>query len=215
MNMGGFNKLLEWIMKLAYVNILWIAFTLLGVIILGIFPATTSLFTIVRKWVLGDTDIPVFQTFWTTYKKELLRSNVLGLLLFIMGFILYTDFIFLKSNDINGLLGLTFYPLLIFILIYILAILYVFPVFVHYEVSYFNVLKNAFLIMIMSPLITLMMVVGIVIVYYLLRFLPGLTPFLGISLMAYIIMWSSNLAFDKVERFKIVGAEKEVAEKNN
>src|SRR5690625_6342583 len=59
--MGGFYTLANWIMRLAYVNILWIAFSLVGIIILGFFPATIGMFTVIRKWIQGDGDIPIFK----------------------------------------------------------------------------------------------------------------------------------------------------------
>jgi len=209
--MGGFYTLANWIMRLAYVNILWIAFSLVGIIILGFFPATIGMFTVIRKWIQGDGDIPIFTTFWATYKKEFLKSNLLGLFLSLIGYILYIDFIFLRQG-VTGFLQFTYYPLLIVILLYFLILLYVFPVFVHYEISIFQVIKNAFLLMIMSPLITIMMLVGLVIVFQALRALPGLTPFFTGSVLAYVIYWSVNFAFVKVERYKDLNLEIDVEE---
>src|SRR5690625_1946818 len=108
--MGGFYTLANWIMRLAYVNILWIAFSLVGIIILGFFPATIGMFTVIRKWIQGDGDIPIFTTFWATYKKEFLKSNLLGLFLSLIGYILYIDFIFLRQG-VTGFLQFTYYPL--------------------------------------------------------------------------------------------------------
>src|SRR5690625_3722809 len=177
-SMGGFYTVANWIMRLAYVNILWIAFTLVGIIIFGFFPATTGMFSVIRKWVQGKSDIPIFLTFWSTYKKEFLKSNLLGFILSLIGYILYIDFTFLRQG-VDGFLQFTYYPLLIVILLYMLVLLYVFPVFVHYEVNIFQVCKNAFLLMtmsknafllmVMSPLITIMMIVGLVIAFYVMR----------------------------------------------
>lgn len=199
--MGGFYKISEWIMKFAYVNILWVAFSLLGLLIFGFFPATVALFAVVRKWVQLQADTPVFKTFWTTYKQEFLKSNLLGIILCIIGYILYLDFALVRVTPID-LLQLTYFPLLVIVLLYFLTVLYVFPVFVHYDVKTLYVLKNAFLIMIMRPPITIMMVVGTIAVYFLMRTLPGLIPFFAVSILAYVLMWSSNLAFAKIQRLQ-------------
>jgi uncharacterized membrane protein YesL len=200
-SMRGFYRISEWIMNFAYLNLLWITFTLLGLILFGSFPATVSMFVIVRKWAQGNRDFPIFKSFWDSYKKEFLKSNLLGLILIIIGGILYTDFLFVKGHDGN-LIQYTYYPLLIVIVIFILAMFYVFPIYVHFDTKLIHILKNSVLLMIMSPLITIMMVTFSIIFYYILRFIPGLTPLFGASLLAYIIMWSSNLVFLKIEKYQ-------------
>jgi uncharacterized membrane protein YesL len=200
-SMRGFYRISEWIMNFAYLNILWITFTLLGLILFGIFPATVAMFVIVRKWVQGHRDFHIFKNFWYSYKKEFLKSNLLGLILLIIGGILYTDFLFVKGHEVN-LVQYTYYPLLIVVVTFILAMLYVFPIYVHFETKLLHILKNSVLLMIMSPLITIMMVTLIIIFYYILKFIPGLTPLFGASFLAYIIMWSSNFVFLKIERYQ-------------
>ncbi|RCW76890.1 YesL family protein [Saliterribacillus persicus] len=201
--MRGFYKVAEWVLNIAYLNILWIAFTLVGIVIFGLFPATTSMFTVIRKWVLGKRDIPIFQTFWSTYKKEIIKSNILGLIVIAVGGLLYLDFSYVSEQE-GFFIQLTYYPLIILIVIYILSLLYVFPVYVHYDTKLIHVLKNSVLLMIMSPFITIMLMTGLVFVYFIMEFLPGLTPFFAASLFSYIIMWSCNFAFNKVSRFQKV-----------
>lgn len=196
---GGFYNFSNWIMRFAYVNLLWIIFTLAGLIIFGVFPATIATFAIVRKWIRDDTDIPVFKTFWLTYKKAVLNGNILGLALFIIGFILYVDFIFLREVT-SGFLQYMYYPLLLLILLFSLTALYIFPVIAHYEMTFLQVMKNAFFIMIMNPPITLLMVVSIIIVFYFFHFIPSLILLCGMSGLAYIIGWLANVAFVKIQR---------------
>ncbi|MBM7570361.1 YesL family protein [Aquibacillus albus] len=197
--MGGFYRISEWIMRLAYVNILWITFTLMGLILFGFSPATVALFSVTRKWIQGSTDIPVFKTFWKTYKQEFIKSNILGLILAVIGYVLYLDFQLVVQTP-NSLLQLAYFPVMLIILIYLLMLLYVFPVFVHYEVNILHLLKNALLFTLMRPFNTITMAIGVIAVYFLMSVLPGLIPFFGISLLAYVLMWSSYLAFTKLER---------------
>ena len=68
-----------WITRLMYVNLLWILFMLAGLIVMGVFPSTTAMFSVTRKWILGETDTPVFHTFWKAYKQNFLQSNLVGL----------------------------------------------------------------------------------------------------------------------------------------
>ncbi|WP_054705945.1 DUF624 domain-containing protein [Bacillus sp. JCM 19041] len=86
---GSFYRVSVFISKLAYVNALWIGFTLLGLIVFGAAPATVALFTVTRAWVNKEWDVPVFKTFWSIYKEEFWRANASGIALFAVGFLLY------------------------------------------------------------------------------------------------------------------------------
>src|SRR5690625_103963 len=93
--MGFLYTIMEWITRLAYLNILWIFFSLLCLFIFGLAPATVAVYTVARRWVMGDTDIKVFPTFWNTYKSGFLNANLNMWPLILVGYILYIDFQYL------------------------------------------------------------------------------------------------------------------------
>ncbi|MBO1911160.1 DUF624 domain-containing protein, partial [Microvirga sp. 3-52] len=64
MNWESFNNIAHRMIELIYINILWILFTILGLGIFGIFPATVSMFTIVRKIIVKEEKFKIFNTFW-------------------------------------------------------------------------------------------------------------------------------------------------------
>ncbi|MFC6603287.1 YesL family protein [Ectobacillus funiculus] len=136
-------KISDWILKLAYLNALFIAFSFLGCLIGGFFPATTAMLTVIRKWLMGDTEIPVFSTFWVSYKKDFLRSNLLGYILTFIGFTIFMYYLLLNQTVSEVAVWLR-YPLVIITIIYIAFLLYVFPVFVHYEMKIPQILKTTF-----------------------------------------------------------------------
>jgi uncharacterized membrane protein YesL len=191
----------EWIAKFAYVNLLWIGFSLAGLVILGVFPATISLFTVIRKWVMGERDIPLFQTFLVTYKTEFFRSNGLGLLVAIISALIVLDLIFMKNLG-NGFTNAIQIPLYMFMFAAVMTMFYLFPVYVHYELKLIQTIKNSFLIMLINPLENLVIIVGIGAMFFVVKFIPGLGFFFGGSLSAAIIMASSYLAFNKVDKKK-------------
>lgn len=47
--MEGSNRFFQWFANLAYLNILWLACTLLGGVVLGIAPSTAALFAVIRQ----------------------------------------------------------------------------------------------------------------------------------------------------------------------
>lgn len=193
-SMSGLYTLTEWITRFAYVNLLWIGFSLLGLVFFGISPATVAMFTVIRNWIMGNSDIPVFQTFRETYKNEFIRSNGLGLVIALIGIIIYVDLNYIKINSSLQI------PLYLFIFMVIMTVLYVFPVYVHYNVTFLQLFKNAFFIMLMNPVANIMLLIGFVASIFVIKFLPVLIIFFGASISAGIIMASCYLAFQKIEK---------------
>jgi uncharacterized membrane protein YesL len=191
---SGLYKLFDWIYRLALINILWLFFSIIGLIIFGFFPATVAMFTIIRKSVLKE-DVPIFRTFWLTYKKEFFKSNLLGLILVVIGYIFYLDLIFLKST--SGLIQFLYAPMLVMSFVYMLMLLYIFPVYVHYEIKVFQIIKNSFLIMILYPIYTIMMIMMILLVSFMMLKLSSTIIFFSGSLFSLIIMGCSNFAFQR------------------
>jgi uncharacterized membrane protein YesL len=197
---GGFYKLCDWIMKLAFINILWFFFTLCGLAVFGFFPATIAMFVIVRKMLMGDFDVPIFKTFWESFKKDFVKSNLLGLILAVIGYFFYLDLHLLQNT--RGLFSVLYYPGLLVCLGYLLTVCYVFPTFVHYDLKVYQVLKTSFYIMLFNPISTALMAIGSAAIYLLLTTVPGLIPLFSGSVLAVVFMWSSFFAFSRVERIQ-------------
>nr|WP_204497910.1 YesL family protein [Aquibacillus albus] len=199
--MGTLYSITEWISRFAFVNILWIAFSFVGLILLGFFPATIAMFAIVRKWIRGESEIPVFKTFWFHYKKEFIKGNILGLILVLFFLIIYVDLQFLQVNN-NSFWVVTHIPIYLFILAFLFTLLYLFPVYVHFDIKLYQIFKNAFLIMVINPLSNFLMIIGMVATYFAMTAIPGLAFFFGGSFLTYCLMWPANRAFEKVENKK-------------
>ncbi|WP_163539498.1 YesL family protein [Gracilibacillus sp. YIM 98692] len=188
----------EWITRFAYVNILWIAFTLLGIVILGFFPATVAMFTLIRKWIMGNTEIPVFPTFWKTFKENFWKSNLIGLVFVVFSYIFYVNVQFMQLNQ-QTYLDLFKIPIYLFMILVTLTCLYVIPAFVHYDLRLRDIWKNAFFIMVIHPLHNISMIVAVIAVLYVLWLIPGTLIFFGGSLVSFIIMGTCYHAFKRVE----------------
>ncbi|WP_279326382.1 YesL family protein [Bacillus litorisediminis] len=77
--------------RLVWTNLLWMAFTIMGAGVFGIMPATVAMFTVTRKWKLKEFDFSIRKLFIATYKREFVRSNIIGLIFSIIGVLLYID----------------------------------------------------------------------------------------------------------------------------
>lgn len=196
---GRIYGICEWITRLAYVNILWGLFTLAGAIILGVAPATVALFTVVRKWLLfSDNDVPIFKTFLNTYKKEFWRANKIGLFIGLVSYVLYIDFLYIAN--VREAFQLAFSVFLIVILVfYAITLLYLFPIYVHYELRFLQYVKYSFFIGMANPLMTLTMFLSIILLTVLFMYIPGLIPFFSVSSFSVVLMWCALKVFRKIE----------------
>ncbi len=194
---GGFYNVSQVIARLAYLNLLWISFTVLGGIAFGIMPATIAVFSLIRKWRQGESDLPIIKTFWHYYKKEFLKSNLLGIVLVILGYLLYLNLTLLQG-DALVLIILRYVMLFCCILFFIMSLM-IFQVYVSYKMPFLQYLKSALLIGLTYPHLLLLMVVGIILLQYLLMFIPGIIPFFSISLLAYMMTCVTDFIFIKVE----------------
>jgi uncharacterized membrane protein YesL len=202
MKLGSFSNavysICDWIARLAYINLLWILFTLSGFVILGIFPATVAMLATLRQFLLKNHP-PVFQTFWLYYKKEFIVSNKLGLMIVLIGLILSMNINFLQSSSNQGSAFL-FYSSIIMSGIYFLIICYTLASYVEFEQPLGTHLKNALLLTIYSPIPSLFMIFGFGAVYLAVTKISGLGFFFSVSLLGLVILSSANLAYKRVAR---------------
>ncbi|QKE74484.1 YesL family protein [Arthrobacter citreus] len=196
--MGKLFTICEWIMKLAYVNLLWFLFSIAGLIIFGFFPATVALFTIVRKWILKEADLPIWRTFLAVFLKEFKNANKLGLVFIFSGIFLAFDVFYIRT--VEGLFQfILIVPLLIITAVYLMILLYIFPIYVHYDFKLKEYIKNAFFLSIFHFHITLLMLVSLVAILFLLLYEPGLTPFFSAVSIAWVFMFCGMYSFDRLD----------------
>lgn len=199
---GGYYQLCVWVTRFAYVNVLWILFTLLGFVLFGVMPSTVAMFAVIRKWVNGDSEVPIFKTFLEVYRVEFLKSNILGYVFLAVGAILYIDLYFLRTQE--GLVNLFLtYGILVLFFIYFVMLLFIFPIFVHFELKFKQYITWPLIIGVIHPIVTIGMIIGTIVAFYVLfKMLPALALFFGGSVMAFILMWGSTQTFAKFESAK-------------
>jgi len=201
---AGYYKFSVWAMRLAYVNLLWIVFTILGLGIFGFMPATTGMFAVIRKWNMGDDEIPIFATFWQSYKQEFIKVNILGILLFAIGYLLIVEFQILRMQE-SVLYQIVSFGVLVSLFIYTIVLTYFFPIFVHFNLKITDYLKWPFIIGIIHPILTVVLIGGMAVLYYIaLMTVPAILFFFGGSITAFIIMWGASKSFSKYEMNEVI-----------
>ncbi|WP_163537548.1 DUF624 domain-containing protein [Gracilibacillus sp. YIM 98692] len=220
---GKVYKITDWIMALATANFLWFVFNLpivylvfimllterllewlaLGafVVILApfvLFPATTAMFGVIKKRVI-DEDIKLIRTFFIHYKENYVRSMLGGLIICLVLVILAVDYYFFMEN-VSKLFAYFFFIIAFFLLVFTL---HFFSVTVHMYTSLFGAMKNACLITLGNPLLTLG--IGLFsgfIIYCSFQIMTFLIPFFMGSLIALASYFGFFKFFLKVQAFK-------------
>lgn len=194
-------RIMEWIMRFAYLQLLWIGFTLFGFVILGFYPSTAAMFAVVRDWIRGETDIRIFEAYWNYFKTDFLKTNLLGILITSIILLIGIDIYYIQL-DKSEQLAWTYIPLFAFMALFLLYLVYLFPVFAHYDLKLSGVLRNTLFIMLISPIHNLLLVISLGALFLIMKSVPALAFIFGGSAYAFITMWLSLHAFNLVERKK-------------
>lgn len=185
--MKVFQQASEWILRLIWTNLLWIGFTVFGLVIFGIMPATVALFAVTRRWTMNEFDFSIWKLFKETYFKEWKKSNKIGIIFWLIGMFLFFDLSIAEQMD--GFLSLFLYIFFLFlIIVFIMTLMFFFPLYVQYRFTIKEYVKQSFIHAIASLKDTFVILLGLFLIGYLIRKIPGLTPFLSGVLPAYWIM---------------------------
>ncbi|UOQ50133.1 DUF624 domain-containing protein [Gracilibacillus caseinilyticus] len=196
--MTSYISIGEWLFKILLLNLYWFLFTLAGLVAFGVFPATAALFATIRQDIKEEDDVKLFRTFLHFYKKEFIKSNLLGYIIAIATALLLFNIHVLGLMEAS--LFKSFMMVMSYILLAIIAIvaLFLFPIYAHYQLSLLGYFKYSAILAIGKPIKTVMMLALIAGVCYFYYSIPGFIPALGVSLLAYLIMRIAYPTFAQV-----------------
>ncbi|TNJ65737.1 DUF624 domain-containing protein [Paenibacillus hemerocallicola] len=223
--MGGLYRISEWIMRLSVINVLWVicSFPFFYLVLAGLiasaesidflkqsavmiaivtpftlFPATGAMFTVARKWVTGDDDVPLFKTYFRGYKENYRQSMLGGLVFVLFGAVIYINYTFyLKQSGTLSLLSILFIVLTV---VMIAAIFHFFSIMVHFHMKFWQIIKNCLLITIGNPVMTIfLLTVNGIVIYVSVNHFTFLIPFFMGSIMATVSFFAFHRIFDRMK----------------
>jgi uncharacterized membrane protein YesL len=193
---GKLYRTMEFIMNTFILNLLWLVICLP---ILTIFPATTALFAVVREWQ-KENDIKVFSAYFRHLKANFKQSFVLGILWIVFTLLLIGDFIITNQMQSN-LKYVLFTVFFLLSIVYLFASITIFPVIVHYKVSWRDAIKNGMLLSIGNPHFVLLSL-GIIAGTVVLIFNFPAASMIAFSVAAYLIYALVSKGFHKEKKVK-------------
>ncbi|WP_442601365.1 YesL family protein [Paenibacillus sp. KN14-4R] len=236
--MGGAYRISEWIMRLAFTNLMWLVcslflpfipimllymvdpaltpegFYVFSCMLMGIiapftiFPATAAMFTLIRKWVQGVDDVPMLRTFFKGYKENYLQSMLGGIIAMLATAIIYVDYKFFMSKGGSWSFLAAFF--ILFSIIFLATLFNFFCIVVHLKMKFFPLVKNAFLLTIAHPIASLLLLAVNGIIWYVayLQY-TFLVIFFSGSVSAFFVYWHFNRVFLKLQAKAEQNKEKE------
>jgi uncharacterized membrane protein YesL len=181
------------ILKQFYLNVLWILFTLFGLILFGIGPATVSMLAVQRLLIRGNETIKIFSTFIKHFKLHFKEATFLGVVYFLAGGVLMTNIIV-----IHNFYARLFYMVVAFF--YLISLIYIGPVLIHFDLKDIRSKIIASLILGFSYLqYTLVLFLILIVAYAVIVLHYGLLTFFGASIGGYIVMYFANIVFVRAE----------------
>jgi uncharacterized membrane protein YesL len=188
-----FYYTLNTMVDLFLLNLLWVVASLP---LITFFPATAALFGVVRKRILKKETEGIFKSFIKMLKENFKQSFILSIIWSVLGIFLLMDYRLIHPGD-SVVQLILFIILIIGILLFSMSSIYLFPIMVHFELSWKYVIRNAFFISLMNPVRTvlLMLIVGLGIT--ILYFYP-VTIFIICSFIAYAVYYHCHMFFNKL-----------------
>lgn len=224
--MGGFYRITEWIMRISGSNLLWLLcsspFMLvlamkvllllqtptpppetLSIWIMGIlapftlFPATAALFSVTRKWVMGEGDLSIIKVYFKGYKENYKQSMIGGIFYTLLFAIMYVDYrVYMTQMDNLQIIGMV---MLFFLLLLSLSLFNFFSLVAHYHLGAFQLIKNAILFTILRPFRTIStLICAGVLAFLTMRY--GWLIFFGFgSLTSVVAFYNFYIAYNKIQ----------------
>lgn len=174
-----------WVARLAWLNLLWLAATLGGAVVVGFFPATAAVFAVLRRW-MTDPDSREESTaaaFWRLARPEVLRANALGYGAAAVVALLALDLWLARTH--GGPLAGPLFAASVAATALVAATLVQLPfVYVHLEAPALALVRTAWWYALSRPVDTLVILAAWVAASYAMGRYPGLTVFFGTTAVA-------------------------------
>ncbi|WP_420846132.1 YesL family protein [Neobacillus notoginsengisoli] len=178
--------------KYFFLNIIWLIMCLP---IITIFPSTSAMFSIIRKWTMKEELANIAGEFFYQFKSNFFKSFITGFIWIFIGFVIYLYF--LINLEISS--TILFYLLVFLCLGFLLMSVYLIPVLVHYDISIIKVYKFSIIYSISQLQYTLLNCLFISLFGIIIYLQPFFCLFL-FSIFAHLIYFICHKSFENVSK---------------
>ncbi|MFY0758895.1 DUF624 domain-containing protein [Metabacillus dongyingensis] len=195
---GKIFQLLEVVRRYSYLNLLWILFS---VPIITISPATVAAQGVIKEWTEGN-EPRITSTFLFYFKRNLKRSISVGLIQFIiLGVMMGYLMIFFQLPSLWK--AFAAFILLFFLVIYLIMSVYLYPLIIHFEMSFQQLFRNSFYLAVSQPFTAILNLLILSIMLVVSFILPVLFILFTFSICIMMNYKMTNSIFNKVKKVAV------------
>lgn len=173
----------------ARLNLMWMVFTLLGGVVLGLGPATMAAYVVARRHARGESI--QWRDYASAYRREFVRGSLLVLPVAVVATVLAGNLLYLSG----GLRFATYAALVVLAA----AGAYLGPLYAHYELPLRDYLPKASLVALTRPASTALLLFALSAVAFVVVSAPVLAPILGVGAWISLNTWLCQRFFEENE----------------
>lgn len=192
----SFDRLLKWILKVSWLNALIIGFSLLGLVVGGVFPAIIASLAVAKGWI-NKEEFSTWKVFKKIYFQEFFKVNLLGWILTLFALILYVNYlVMLQLGDQLSIFVVFAYYFLIFV--YFTVVMWIFPLYVELKTGVWSLIKHAFIMGVSYLPRTLGIFLVVFCILYVSLSVPAMLLFFTGSLIALSVTFTVHHVLQKI-----------------
>lgn len=116
------NSILNYILKIAYINFLWIITTCMGIVFFSIGPATYAMFKCYDQWLRLNKEVNLTKSYFSFFKEKYKQSMLISWI-YIIVFTIFIANIFLNKIWIIQITNVLMMIFVLFTLTYVFSIM--------------------------------------------------------------------------------------------
>ncbi|MFF0345461.1 YesL family protein [Kribbella sp. NPDC004875] len=186
----------DWVARLAWLNLLWLVTTLAGGIVLGAFPATAAMYAVLRRWQTDPVsrEQRTARLFWAEVRADLLRANLLGYAVVLVGLLLVADAMIARGQ--GGPLGQVLFALAVAAGAMVVVTVVHLPYFyVRDRGPARDTIRTAWWYALSHPAATFLIVAVAVVLSFVMGRYPALAVFFGVSVVGGLTVFLDERGF--------------------
>ncbi|MDR8409251.1 DUF624 domain-containing protein [Nonomuraea sp. 3-1Str] len=177
-------------------NLLWIAFTLAGGVVLGLGPATVAAYTLARRHARGES-FQAIPEFWSVYRREFVRGSLLVLPVAVLAVLMVGNYLYLSA------LGPSMGTLRIATFVALIALAgvgaYVGPLYAHFDLPLRAYWPKAVQLALLRPASSVLLLLALSAIAYATSAAPILAPVISFGAWIYLNTWLCLRFFEENE----------------
>jgi len=189
-------EIFEWIMHFVYLNVLFVAGTLIGGVVLGFFPACYAAISVSHRLVT-EPGFGITKAFTRAYKQNFWKSLRTGYLLFLVVLIAVSNFLFWRQLNQMFISWLWFSILISTTL----GSMLIFPVTIDNDLTVKEV-GRLFFYSLSQLHLYMVLILGLGVIYIATLLMPGIFIFFAGSLSLTWVMFTSYLFVRKIQKVR-------------